>query len=297
MRSLAALAALVGTTLATADFLQSPAPLMDEPAPFKWPNATIPFAETLSCETCVRGGYDYCIFRTFPSQTVHGMKRNCTSYPITPEINSVSNVNETDRWVCSLAFKDEVNAIINTCGAYISTNREKQCGDYLIDLNGKKRDATMSIVGLPLWGSCTYRVHTKCGFPTMKYNSESDITGEFDIAYTSYDDYTIDDDINSWEFNQKSSFAGLIVSKNENTTLVVPGTVEHSEYEDCSSKDRNLYLTVTRVKVNTPAEPEVPSSDNITTPEQRRLLQSGDELSNIYFTFSISALALSALAF
>jgi hypothetical protein len=116
---------IVGTALATSDFLQQATPLQADPAPYKWPNATIPFGENLSCETCVRGGYDYCIFRTFPSQTVHGMKRNCTSYPITPEINSVSTVEETDRWVCSGAFKDEVNAIINTCGAYISTNREK----------------------------------------------------------------------------------------------------------------------------------------------------------------------------
>jgi outer membrane murein-binding lipoprotein Lpp len=151
----------------------------------------------------------------------------------------------------------------------------------------------MSINGLPLWASCTYRVHTKCGFPAFTYNSESDITGEFDMAYTYYDGYTLDDDINSWEFNQTSSFAGLIVSQTVNTTLVVPGTIEHSEYEDCSSKDRNLYLTVTRVKNNNQVaeEPEVPAADNITTPEQRRVLQTGD-LSNIYFTFTISAAQL-----
>ena len=27
----------------------------------------IPFSEDLSCESCVRGGYEYCTWRTFPS--------------------------------------------------------------------------------------------------------------------------------------------------------------------------------------------------------------------------------------
>lgn len=157
----------------------------------------------------------------------------------------------------------------------------------------------MSITALPLWGSCTYRVHTKCGFPAFEYNSESDITGEFDIAYTSYDGYTLEYDINSWEFNKTSDFAGRIVSDKKDTTVTVPGTIDHSEYEDCSSKDRNLYMTVTRIKNNNAVEPAVdpilPENGNVTTPEMRRVL-AADDLSNIYFTFTISAAKIAQLA-
>ena len=221
------------------------------------------------------------------------MKRNCTDHPIVPEINSVSTVEERDRWVCSGAFKDEVNAVINTCGANILENRQQQCGNYMIDLTNKRRSFTKTLAQLPLWGSCTYRVHTKCGYPGFTYNSESDITGEFDIAYTYYEGQGVDDDINTWDFNATSTYMGSFTTQKENTTHVVPGSVDHSAYEDCSTDDRNLYITVTRVKINTPAAPEVdpivePSNDEgeVVTP-QSRLLQT-PQLSNIFFSFTIS---------
>lgn len=32
----------------------------------------------MNCENCVRSGFDYCIFRTFPNQTTHGQFSNCS---------------------------------------------------------------------------------------------------------------------------------------------------------------------------------------------------------------------------
>lgn len=295
MRSLATILAFTTLGAVTAqDFLST---VGDEPVAPKWTNATVPFDVNLSCETCIRGGYDYCIFRTFPDKVTHGQFRNCTSYPITPQIHSESTVAEVDRWVCSGAFLDEVNAVVNTCGAANSDSRSSQCGDYTIDLNGKRRSYTKAINKLPLWSSCTYRVHTKCGYPGMIYNSESDITGEFDIAYAYYDNVGLDTDINTWDFNATSTFSGSFTSDKVNTNLTVPGTVEHSQYEDCSTSDRNLYLTITRVKNNNVVieEPVVPENGNQTEEQesQQRLLQTkGGDLSNIYITFITSGAML-----
>jgi hypothetical protein len=32
----------------------------------------------MSCQACVRGGYDYCQFRSFPDSTTHDDFKNCT---------------------------------------------------------------------------------------------------------------------------------------------------------------------------------------------------------------------------
>jgi hypothetical protein len=162
------------------------------------------------------------------------MKRNCTDHPIIPEINSVTTVEEKDRWVCSMAFKDEVNAIVNTCGQNIDELREKQCGDYLIELTSKRRSYTKTIANLPLSSSCTYRIHSKCGYPGFTYNSDMNIDDEFDIAYSHYSGNSIDNDINTWNFNATSTFAGVQTSSKDNKGLHVPGDVDHSMWEDCS---------------------------------------------------------------
>ena len=70
-------------------------------------NAPIPYTNAdMNCEGCVRGGYDFCLFRTFPNSTTHGQFTNCTNGAIIPELNSELSVNETTRWICTGAFKD-----------------------------------------------------------------------------------------------------------------------------------------------------------------------------------------------
>ena len=68
-------------------------------------NATITYSgPDMNCENCIRAGFDFCLFRTFPNQTTHGQFTNCSDYAITPEKNSELSVNETTRWICSSAF-------------------------------------------------------------------------------------------------------------------------------------------------------------------------------------------------
>lgn len=158
--------------------------------PTDYSNATITYDVKLPCESCVRGGYEYCIWRTFPTQTTHDQFTNCTDHPIIPHINSVTTVEETERWICASAFADQENGILNVCYPYLSNIRNPVCGNYYIDLTKTQSVQQLTIPELPAQGSCTYRVHTTCGYPAALYWSNTDITGQFDIAWSTQDGVT-----------------------------------------------------------------------------------------------------------
>jgi hypothetical protein len=132
-------------------------------------------------------------------------------------------VNETARWVCSGAFSDPENAIMNVCFPQTSEHRnETVCGDYLMELDQNRGLALHTISELPLNQSCTYRVHTQCGYPSALYTSEQDISGEYDISWTTAANVTTEDDLNTWDFKwtspqSGSHSSGLGVSQNNIT--------------------------------------------------------------------------------
>ena len=99
-------------------------------------NASLPYTDVnMSCSNCIRGGYDFCLFRTFPDNTTHFDFTNCTQWAITPELNSESTVAEKNRWICSGAFKDQLQALNSMCAAEVDYNRDEEtCGPYVIDL-------------------------------------------------------------------------------------------------------------------------------------------------------------------
>jgi len=135
--SLAALlfAGALSKQLNVHSFLEEKQLLGDGPT-YAYHNAPIPLLNTTSCEGCIRGGGDYCIWRTFPNNVTHGQFSNCTNGSFDPEVNSVTNVNETTRWACSKGFKDEMNSIINMCYPYADEKRNVPlCGDYDVDLH------------------------------------------------------------------------------------------------------------------------------------------------------------------
>lgn len=109
MRTIALATLAFAGTLVTgfdvASFLKTHQLAQEDPT-YQYTNASIAYDETLGCESCIRGGYDFCIWRTFPEQTVHGQFTNCSVNPVIPEINSITSVNETTRWVCSGNFED-----------------------------------------------------------------------------------------------------------------------------------------------------------------------------------------------
>lgn len=113
-------------------------------------NASIAYTnKDMSCSNCIRGGYDFCRFRTFPDNTTHFDFTNCTQWAITPELNSVSSVEEKDRWICSGAFKDQLQALNSLCANDIDYNRDEEtCGPYLIDLTTPSQVFSQQLVNL-----------------------------------------------------------------------------------------------------------------------------------------------------
>ena len=256
MRTIALATLAFAGTLVTgfdvASFLKTHQLAQEETA-YKYTNAPIVYNETLGCESCIRGGYDFCIWRTFPEQTVHDQFTNCTNGHVTPEINSVSNVNETTRWVCSGNFKDEVNSIVNMCYPYASEKRNQAlCGDYDVDLNVGALNMTRSIVDMQLNQSCTYRMHTNCGYPAIIYNSEQNITDEFDIAYITVDGLNSTQDIDTWNFNWTAAqFGNTPTFSAIGTNLTQTGPFLNTTVnETCTDISRNMWVTITRVAFN-----------------------------------------------
>lgn len=253
------------------EFLQSQKLLGDAPT-YAYTKAPIPLTATTACESCIRGGGDYCIWRTFPNDTTHGQFSNCTNGSFNPEVNSVTNVNETTRWACSKGFKDEMNSIINMCYPYADEKRnEALCGPYDIDLHTNMTNATQTITALPLYTSCTYRLHTTCGYPAIIYSSAQNITDEFDIAYMTLDKLGTTYDIDTWNFNWTSSqFGSTNTTSAVASTLTQTGDYLPNANVTCDSIDRNMWVTITRI-----ADPPAPAP-NATFFEARQLAAGSD---------------------
>ena len=159
-------------------------------------NASIAYTDkNMDCSSCIRGGYDFCLFRTFPTSTTHLDFTNCTQWAITPELNSVSSVAEKDRWICSGAFKDQLQALNSLCAAEIDYNRDVEtCGPYLIDLTSPSQVFSQQLVNLKKDQSCSYRLHTKCGFPKVSWFASDTTVDEYDFAFNTIDNLNITED-------------------------------------------------------------------------------------------------------
>jgi len=57
-----------------------------------------------------------------------------------------------------------------------------------------------TMIGLPLNTSCTYRVHTNCGYPHLQFGSTELITDQYDIIYGTLDNLTTSEELNTWNF-------------------------------------------------------------------------------------------------
>ena len=46
------------------------------------------YNKDMSCENCIRSGYDFCTFKTFPDNKTHEQFSNCSQNAINPKINT-----------------------------------------------------------------------------------------------------------------------------------------------------------------------------------------------------------------
>jgi hypothetical protein len=84
---------------------------------------------------------------------------------------------------------------------YIADKRDPICGEYIIDINNKQPLKLFTVSKLQMNVSCTWRIHSSCGYPSLMYTSESNIEGEFDLIWGTYDGMDLNSDLSDWQFN------------------------------------------------------------------------------------------------
>jgi hypothetical protein len=170
-------------------------------------NATIGYDKTLDCTSCIRGGYDYCLYSSSVA-TKTDVTWTCNNFPTEPEYNVTSGTSVASGYVCSNALLDQTNAIINGCRPFLSQNRLPSCGDYYVDLR-YSANIPRNIDKLPTNASCTYRAFSNCGYPAANIRVINETyMGDFDVAFTAYDGLLPDEELNGWEFNWTSNWFG-----------------------------------------------------------------------------------------
>ncbi len=70
-------------------------------------NASIVYSPTLECTSCIRGGYDFCLFHD------ESKAQNCSQHalPVAEGYSCSINTNASEPWVT-----DETTAIVQYCG-------------------------------------------------------------------------------------------------------------------------------------------------------------------------------------
>lgn len=122
-----------------------------------------------------------------------------------PEHGSVSSGDNKASWVCSKAYQDQTNAIITSCQA--ASKRDPGCGDYLVDLSSSNAAVLFRpIVSMKEGTSCTYRVYSKCGYPTVHWEIvDPRIAFSYDIAYGVKSGIALDQDLDDMSLSNTTT--------------------------------------------------------------------------------------------
>lgn len=137
----------------------------------QYTRANIPYQRSLDCTSCIRGGWNFC---DIVGGTANGtiVSTTCDEKDRYPNafLNNTDPGGVAGGWLCSRAFKDQMNAIVSQCKPATTQNRLDDCGSYFVDLS-ENNMATIgrSVQDLPVNSSCTYRVMTTCGYPQASY--------------------------------------------------------------------------------------------------------------------------------
>lgn len=153
-----------------------------------------------------------------------------------------------------------MQALVSLCAPEIDYDRDDDtCGPYLIDLTYPNAVFTTQLRNLPLYKACTYRVHTTCGFPKVNYMASKTTQDEYDIAYNTIDGLNTTND-GLYNINATSQQGGAKYLKYTAFSGEQAGVQQFFQgtnkpdlknlFLNCNGTDRNLYLTVTRVKVD-----------------------------------------------
>lgn len=216
----------------------------------------IPFAADLDCTSCIRGGYDYCIYGTSDGKTPTGNTWECLKEAKNPEYVFPSD-GKPNGYVCSNAMASKTAAIIAGCRPAINQAKpESPCGSYAIDLSTVSAFDTRSIQSLPVGQSCTYRVFSTCGYPNAAVKILNPVIAQdFDINYAAEAGLGLDEDLASdWKLDTKVEWEGAFGTGTDDAMdFVSQGysspMIAKADFDKCKQPERNLWITVTRVKV------------------------------------------------
>lgn len=151
-----------------------------------------------------------------------------------------------------------MSAIVGGCKPYENQNiRENDCGSYFIDLSGSNDFSVgRSIIDFPVGTSCTYRATSTCGYPQAFYRvNDPNIAEDFDIAWAFEDYLPKNDELSFWEFQHMSDVRNSTTSYKDAEYFRVHstpnGTIPQATWENCNGINRNLWVSVTRIKNST----------------------------------------------
>jgi len=224
----------------------------------------IAFDSNLNCTTCIRAGFDYCIYATdYNPQNV--TKYGCvhSMLPGEPEYIPPQGGSNPSGYVCSYAMYDQTAAIVNGCRPYKHqtdpTWLEGQCGEYMVDLSDGLDFQTRNIQHLALHTSCTYRVYSDCGYPVAAFSIGNEWnSGDYDIAYSAVNMNSDKDFYTDYFLNSTTDWSGSYLSSTFTAETQIsqgfsqPPLTNATVLQTCNDKPRNLYVTITRTKVTPP---------------------------------------------
>ena len=118
----------------------------------------------MECANCIRSGNNFCLWQ-YAENTTTILNWNCTQ-----DMNTYNYTKQPGGlalgYICSKAYKDEMNAIINGCRPWKNQNLEDDCGPYLVDLSDSNSfPIGRSVQNMKANSSCSYRAYSNCGYP------------------------------------------------------------------------------------------------------------------------------------
>lgn len=220
-------------------------------------NPNWPYKQDMPCQQCIRSGYDFCVNGTFGGAEPVGTLANCWEKGTTPEVQ-LPQGGKGDGYICSNAM-DKTNAIVAGCLPRIAQQQiGNLCGNYFVDLSYNQSLDSRYIQQFPVGNSCSYRVFSTCGYPTAYLRVlNPEITQDYDVAYSYETGLQRDEDYDTiWDYTRTSDFhdsfqsgtpAALdFISQGYGATQI-----DKAEFDTCKSKNRNLYIIITRIKNST----------------------------------------------
>ena len=212
-------------------------------------STTIPFASTLACGGCVRGGNIFCLGSGAKANKCCRTEAECA-------------VEIADKaYTCSNTVRSQFNRLFKICSR---SQTNAVCGKSNVNLQAINATDAINITNIPVGSSCSYRVMSKCGFPAFE------VTGaNIDVTVLRQEGKGETEDVAD---NETVSADQVAIPRLRNGKIAFNAGA--GQNDGTCGKMRNLFVTITNI-------PALPVDTNST-----RLLQTG---TNLAVTFSASS--------